>query len=217
MKQIRKTALAIPSAVFILGACTISDKDESTAAVDSAALNAAAGTSLPAPGTMPPVDSAASTLKIEVDLAARRLSVLRSGDSTSVFPVAVGSERWPTQTGEWRITQVVWNPEWIPPDESWAEQREPRDPGDPRNPLGRVQLVYDPPRTIHGTSERSSIGKAVSHGSLRMYNEDAARLGRELMETAGVSKDSAFYRNVERNRTEKVIVDLPGGVPIRVF
>lgn len=214
MQQLSKTASAIPIALFILGACTISEKDRSTAAVDSAA-NATAV--LPAPPAMPPVDSVVSTLRIEVDLAARRLSVLRSGDSTSTFPVAVGSERWPTQPGEWRITQVVWNPEWIPPDESWAEEREPREPGDPRNPLGRVQLVYDLPRTIHGTPQRSSIGKAISHGSLRMYNEDVARLGRELMESAGVGKDSAFYRNVERNRTEKVIVDLPGGVPIRVF
>lgn len=214
MQQLSKTASAIPIALFVLGACTISEKDRSTAAVDSAA-NATAV--LPAPPAMPPVDSVVSTLRIEVDLAARRLSVLRSGDSTSTFPVAVGSERWPTQPGEWRITQVVWNPEWIPPDESWAEEREPRDPGDPRNPLGRVQLVYDLPRTIHGTPERSSIGKAISHGSIRMYNEDVARLGRELMESAGVGKDSAFYRNVERNRTEKVIVDLPGGVPIRVF
>ena len=214
MQQLGKTASAIPIALFFLGACTISEKDRSTAAVDSAA-NATAV--LPAPPAMPPVDSVVSTLRIEVDLAARRLSVLRSGDSTSTFPVAVGSERWPTQPGEWRITQVVWNPEWIPPDESWAEEREPREPGDPRNPLGRVQLVYDLPRTIHGTPQRSSIGKAISHGSLRMYNEDVARLGRELMESAGVGKDSAFYRNVERNRTEKVIVDLPGGVPIRVF
>lgn len=214
MQQLSKTASAIPIALFFLGACTISEKDRSTAAVDSAA-NATAV--LPAPPAMPLVDSVVSTLRIEVDLAARRLSVLRSGDSTSTFPVAVGSERWPTQPGEWRITQVVWNPEWIPPDESWAEEREPREPGDPRNPLGRVQLVYDLPRTIHGTPQRSSIGKAISHGSIRMYNEDVARLGRELMESAGVGKDSAFYRNVERNRTEKVIVDLPGGVPIRVF
>ena len=162
-------------------------------------------------------DSTRVSLRIEVDLSKRRLRLYDGADTVKSYSVAVGSERWPTQTGEWKITQVVWNPEWIPPDESWAEQREPRKPGDPKNPLGKVQLVYDPPRTIHGTPERASVGKAISHGSIRMYNEAAAELGKRLMEATGVAKDSAFYRDVEKNRTEKVVVDLPGGVPIKVF
>jgi len=158
-----------------------------------------------------------SAVQVEVDITARRLHVMNGGDTTGTYPVAVGSSRWPTKTGSWRITQVVWNPDWVPPDESWAEEREPRNSGDPKNPLGRVQLVYDPPRTIHGTNVPSSIGKAVSHGSIRLSNANAAKVGRELMEAAGVGKDEAFYRNVEQNRTEKVVVDLPGGIPIRVF
>ena len=138
-------------------------------------------------------------------------------DRSATYDVAVGSKEWPTQTGQWRITQVVWNPEWIPPDESWAEQKKSRQPGDPQNPLGRAQLIYDPPRTIHGTNDASSIGKAVSHGSIRLSNANVTKLGRELMEATGVPRDSAFYRNAATNRKEKIIVDLPGGVPIRVF
>jgi lipoprotein-anchoring transpeptidase ErfK/SrfK len=129
----------------------------------------------------------------------------------------VGSPQWPTQTGDWNIKQVVWNPEWIPPDETWAEQRTPRKPGAPDNPLGRGQLVYDPPRTIHGTNEPASIGKAVSHGSIRLPNAVVTQLARELMEATGAGKDNAWYRRVQENRTEKVIVDLPQRVPIRVY
>jgi hypothetical protein len=113
--------------------------------------------------------------------------------------------------------QVVFNPAWVPPDESWAEQREPREPGDPKNPLGRAQLIYDPPRTVHGTNEPASIGKAVSHGSIRMRNADITRLARELMDATGAGKDSAWYRRAETERTVKQIVDLPRVVPIRVF
>ncbi|MGK2960624.1 MAG: L,D-transpeptidase, partial [Gemmatimonadaceae bacterium] len=163
-------------------------------------------------------NSRAANMRIEVDLNARKLYVLDGADSSATYDVAVGSREWPTQTGQWRITQVVWNPEWNPPDESWAEERKPRQPGDPQNPLGRAQLIYDPPRTIHGTNNASSIGKAVSHGSIRLSNENVTKLGRELMEATGAGRDSAFYRNVANNRKEKVVVDLPGGgVPIRVF
>jgi lipoprotein-anchoring transpeptidase ErfK/SrfK len=220
-RMTRSTLPRLAVTTLILAACTVSMKDD-TASADSAAAAATVTPPVAPPPVGMPLDSTAltdttSSTRVEVDLSAKKLYLFNGTDTADTYSVAVGSQRWPTQTGQWRITQVVWNPEWIPPDESWAEQREPRKPGDPKNPLGRVQLVYDPPRTIHGTPERSSIGKAISHGSIRMYNEDAAELGKILMEATGVGKDSAFYRNAERNRTEKIVVDLPGGIPIRVF
>jgi L,D-transpeptidase ErfK/SrfK len=168
-----------------------------------------------APAVLP--DTATAALRIEVDLAARQLHVVQGGNRAASHPVAVGSERWPTQTGEWTIKQVVFNPEWVPPDESWAEEREPRKPGDPKNPLGRIQLVYDPPRSIHGTNQPTSIGKAVSHGSIRVTNEVGEQLARQIMDAAGANKDEAWINRAKTNRSEKYVVDLPRPVPIRVF
>ena len=194
--------------------------------------NAATGTGAagtPATGNLSPdsVDvgrTSKSTLlpvastRIEVDLNAKRLTVFDGDKQLGSYRVAVGSTQWPTQTGEWSITQVVWNPEWIPPkDEAWAEAKDPKSPGAPDNPLGRAQLIYDPPRTIHGTNEPQSIGKAVSHGSIRLANADVVKIARQLMEATGVQKDDAWYRQVQQNRSEKVPVDLPQRVPIRVF
>lgn len=211
------------AAAFLLAGCVVSEKSDTPA--DSAAVSSTQP--LPPAQPMPmPMDSgamamgdtsAAGGMRVEVDLTARKLTFYKGADSSETYPVAVGSEKWPTQPGNWTIKQVVWNPDWTPPDESWAEEREPRQSGDPKNPLGRAQLVYDPPRTIHGTNQPSSIGKNVSHGSIRMRNEDITKLGRELMEMSGVGKDSAFYRGVATKRTEKVVVDLPKPVPIRVF
>ena len=93
----------------------------------------------------------------------------------------------------------------------------PKKPGAPDNPLGRAQLVYDPPRTIHGTNEPASIGKPVSHGSIRLANAVIVQLARQLMETTGAGKDDAWYTRVQKNRTEKVVVELPQRVPIKVF
>jgi lipoprotein-anchoring transpeptidase ErfK/SrfK len=199
--------------------------------VDSASGAAGAGASgtSPASGNLAPdsVDvgrTSKTTLlpvastRIEVDLNAKQLRVYDGDKQVGTYRVAVGSQQWPTQTGEWNITQVIWNPEWIPPkDEAWAEAKDPKKPGAPDNPLGRAQLVYDPPRTIHGTNEPQSIGKAVSHGSIRLANADVVKLARQLMEVTGVRKDDAWYRQVQQNRTEKVPVDLPQRVPIRVF
>lgn len=196
-----------------LGACAV---DDTGGAADTAAQATAQPPASPAPA---PVDSAPqlTDISVEVDLATRKLHLMQNGQHVAEYGVAIGSEKWPTQTGEWTIKQVVWNPEWVPPtDESWTEDKEPKDPGDPDNPLGRVQLVYDLPRTIHGTNQPASIGKAVSHGSIRMRNADAIALAKRVMEAAGVPRDEAWYAEVASKRTTKEIIDLPKQVPITV-
>jgi lipoprotein-anchoring transpeptidase ErfK/SrfK len=198
---------AAMAAMFTIGGCTTTD-DQATAKPDSVA------TTTPAPTPPPAVEP---DMRIEVDLAALKLYVIKGGARIETHSVAVGSKEWPTQTGEWKIVQAVFNPEWTPPDESWAEEREPRKPGDPKNPLGVAQLVYDPPRSIHGTNTPSSIGKPVSHGSIRVANDVALHLARSVMEAGGAGKDEAWYANATKNKTEKQIIDLPNPIPIRVY
>ncbi len=156
-------------------------------------------------------------MRLEVDLAKRQLTVYRGGQVAETHSVAVGSKEWPTQTGEWKVKQVVFNPEWIPPDETWAEERLPRKPGDPKNPLGMAQLVYDAPRSIHGTNAPSSIGKPVSHGSIRMRNDEIVKLATEVLAAGGAPKDDAWVQQAQKNRTDKQVIDLPRPVSIKVF
>jgi hypothetical protein len=63
----------------------------------------------------------------------------------------------------------------------------------------------------------SSIGKPVSHGSIRLANDVILKLAREVMEAAGAGKDDAWYAAATKNRTEKQIIDLPNPISIRVF
>ena len=184
-----------------------------TPAVDSVALRAASDSADSARRAVP----VATDVRVEVDLTARQLHVYRGAERIATHRVAVGSTEWPTRAGNWNIVQVVWNPAWVPPDESWAEERVPKEPGAPDNPLGHAQLVYDPPRSIHGTNAPSSIGTATSHGSIRVTNAVGLEVAKQLLESAGVGKDSAWYRDASQKRSVKQIVDLPGGVPIRVF
>jgi lipoprotein-anchoring transpeptidase ErfK/SrfK len=236
---------AVAAGALLLAACTVSDRSDTADSAALAAKAAVApapdttaAAAMPAPAP-PPTPTAAPTtaaessamaltmgaatavalsdLRLEVDLAARRLHVIKGDRRTASHPVAVGSPEWPTKTGEWYVRQVVFNPEWIPPDESWAEQRERRAPGDPKNPLGRAQLIYDPPRSIHGTNEPASIGKAVSHGSIRLSNAVVVQLARQALEEGGVTKDDAWFRRVQENPTQKEVVDLARQIPIRVY
>jgi hypothetical protein len=204
----------LTAALVALAGCSASDetpRTDGSAAGDPQAAPAAQ----PAP---PPQPAAPPPLRLEVDVAARELRVYRDDRLESTHPVAVGTSEWPTRTGEWTVGQVVWNPRWTPPtDESWAEDEEAKEPGDPENPLGRAQLVYDAPRSIHGTNEPQSLGKAASHGSIRAANDVVLRLARMAAEAGGAAKDEAWYRQAETNRRERYELALPNPIPIRVI
>lgn len=154
--------------------------------------------------------------RVEVSLQARQVSFYRGGERVATYRIAVGSDEWPTRTGEWEIYQIDFNPDWTPPEEGWASDEPYRPPGHPENPMGRIRMVYDPPRSIHGTDEEESIGKAVSHGSIRIRNEDGYELARLLMAASGDTRGDDFWTSVRQNEGEMVTVDLSTPVPIRV-
>lgn len=210
----------IAAAALALGGCTAQDNtDEGDAAAGGTTVTQQqpagqpAATPAPAPTpALPPPD-----LQLEVNVAERELYVYRNDQRIATHPVAVGTSEWPTRTGEWTINQVVWNPRWTPPrEEEWAKDEEVKEPGAADNPLGHAQLVYDAPRSIHGTNEPESLGKAESHGSIRIANSVAVQLARMVMESGGAGKDEAWYQNVRANRKERVDVAIPNPIPIRV-
>lgn len=214
-----RTMLRSSVLLFALAACSTVDRPEPKSAQSTSNSPNDNRVSDSIPPAMPELaDRDTAPLRFEVDLAKRQLRVLAgANDTVAQHPVAVGSEEWPTRTGDWTIGQVVLNPEWIPPDQSWAEEAEAREPGDPKNPLGRAQLVYDLPRSIHGTNNPESIGKAVSHGSIRVSNDVALALARLLIERTGAGDAPALLNSARQDSSKKVLVDLPRLVPIRVY
>jgi lipoprotein-anchoring transpeptidase ErfK/SrfK len=224
----RPLRFVLAAGALLIGGCTVSDANNRSADTAQAARGAVATpTTTSVQPAAPATDSArtgatatttqsSSNMRVEVDLAARKLYLYEGGNRVETHSVAIGSEKWPTQTGEWTIKQVIFNPEWIPPDETWAEERKPKKSGAADNPLGRAQLVYDPPRTIHGTNQPSSIGTNTSHGSIRMNNSEIVALAKRIMAANGAQKDSAWFARAAQQRTEKQVVDLPTPVPITV-
>ncbi len=164
-----------------------------------------------------PVIPVLKDMRLEVNIRTRELYVYDGSDRVATYPVAVGKPDWPTRTGNWSVYEVVWNPWWHPPDEEWAWYRAIMAPGDPDNPLGRAQLIYDAPRSIHGTIDPSSIGRAASHGSIRVTNEVAMKLARQIMESTGLQHDEDWYRDVQQNRSKNVRIRLSERIPIRVY
>lgn len=103
------------------------------------------------------------------------------------YGVAVGKDELKFRGTAYVGRKVEW-PSWKPTPEMvkrspdhYAKYAETGMPGGPNNPLGaRAMYLYQDGRDtairIHGTTEPSSIGHAVSNGCLRMVNDHVIEL-----------------------------------------
>ena len=97
------------------------------------------------------------------------------------FPVTTGSARDPLPIGNWTIKGSARNPDFhYNPKLFWdvsdSKEKQLLKPG-PNNPVGVVWIDLSKPHYgIHGTPEPATIGRAESHGCVRLTNWDAAKL-----------------------------------------
>jgi murein L,D-transpeptidase YcbB/YkuD len=119
-------------------------------------------------------------LRLVVNIPAGRLHVYEGGTLTRNYPVSVGTRGHQTPAGQYRVSRVVWNPWWHPPEAAWAAKKKVTPPG-PGNPMGRAKIFFkDPDYYIHGTpgSNEARLGRPASHGCIRMRNADVMALAR---------------------------------------
>jgi L,D-transpeptidase ErfK/SrfK len=107
--------------------------------------------------------------RIVISIPDRKL-VLFDGDRfEKVYDVAVGKPTTPTPTGEFRIINHIPNPTYYGSGTTIAPGKD--------NPVGtRWMGLSAPGYGIHGTNVPSSIGKAASHGCIRMRQQDLEEL-----------------------------------------
>jgi len=116
---------------------------------------------------------------IVIHTSERRLYYYLSDGKALRYPVGVGRAGM-----QWSGTAVVngkyLNPAWAPPKDIRREK--PNMPavipgGSAENPMGVAALTLSGGEyAIHGTNRPQSIGGFVSHGCIRMYNEDITDL-----------------------------------------
>ncbi len=124
---------------------------------------------------------------IVVNIPEMRLFFFTNG-TVVTYPVGLGRDDWRTPEGSFKIRGKTENPTWVIPESIRAEHiRERDDPrtfiagGDPENPLGLYRLELTLPLyALHGSNMPWGVGMQVSHGCIRLYNEDIAILFHEI-------------------------------------
>ncbi len=126
-------------------------------------------------------------LQLVLDRKHHQLLVLRDGRMTRRFPAAVGTTGWETPAGRFRVFEKVKEPVWTHPVSGDLVDAESEG-----NPLGSRWIGFyrdcngrsgwDGEQYLdingctvagfHGTPYRWTVGRAVSHGCVRLYEEN---------------------------------------------
>ena len=116
---------------------------------------------------------------ISVDRGRRILRLFKRLRRVRTYRVAVGAAGYATPAGLRRILSKQRNPTWHVPNRAWAGSLAGRTiPPGPANPLKAAFLSIGGGYGIHGTADYSSIGRAASHGCIRMLVPDVLHLYR---------------------------------------
>ena len=183
----------------------------------TAAMQATATDSSRGADSSTTVASMDRTLSLHADVSERRLTVRRGDETVASYAIAVGTAADPTPRGTFRVRRVIWNPSWVPPDEAWARKKTAKGPGEKGNPMKVVKIFFrEPDYYIHGTGEVSSLGKAASHGCLRMAPSEAAEVARLVMESGGAPKEESWYSRILHLRWKEHHVRLKSPVPMTI-
>ena len=116
-----------------------------------------------------PILMAPKNRVVLVSIPDRELAVISDGNVIAKFPIAVGAPGSPSPTGEFHIVSRVANPAYYRPGSVIPSGKD--------NPVGTRWLgLSQKGYGIHGTNAPHSIGRAASHGCIRLRNRDVERL-----------------------------------------
>lgn len=128
----------------------------------------------------------AERYSLGVDIAQKIMELKQGGKVVGSYPITPGSSRLPAPKGDWFVKGFAWMPtfRW---DNAMLQKGERSNdsvelPPGPNNPVGIVwmELSHDG-SGIHGTEDPETIGRATSHGCIRLSNWDALDLGKKVL------------------------------------
>ena len=122
----------------------------------------------------PVLPTVVQPITLVIRLSERRVYVYQGDEVQTSYPIAVGKDGWETPTGRYEVMSMQENPAWQSPFTGAVI------PPGRNNPLGDRWIGFwsDGNNVIgfHGTPNEGSVGRAASHGCIRMFNRDVREL-----------------------------------------
>jgi lipoprotein-anchoring transpeptidase ErfK/SrfK len=121
----------------------------------------------------------ANVERLEIKLSTRKVTLYQGKKPIKSYRIAVGKRGWETPIGKFKVMSMVRNPAWASPFTGVVIPG-----GTSQNPLGKYWIGFWTNGKnwigFHGTPSTASVGRAVSHGCIRMYNKDVQELFKQV-------------------------------------
>ncbi len=130
------------------------------------------------------IDSAHNLLKLKSGREILRQAVISCG-SGSILEEPGGKRKWifDTPRGEFQVKSKLVDPTWVKPDWAFIEEGKevPKNPEERLEPgvLGDYALGFGNGYFIHGTLYTRLLGRSVTHGCIRVGDDDLKSIFRE--------------------------------------
>lgn len=160
-------------------------------------------------------------IEITVDVPAFRLTLWQNGKEVKTYPIGVGMKDFPISIGEKQATEIIWNPDWIPPNSEWVTGRKGVKAGevirasDRRNPLGKVKIPLGYGYLIHQAAAVTDLGSLVSHGCIRMLRTDLYDLSEKIVAARGLPVTRKQIANAKVTKNT-VVATLDEPLPVDI-
>ena len=158
-------------------------------------------------------------VRIAINIPAFRLTLWQNDKPVKTYEIGIGKKSHPLPSGDREASQVIFNPNWIPPNSTWVRQMRGVNPGeritadDPRNPLGKIKIPLGNAYLIHEAAKPSDIGSLVSHGCARVLTEDLFDLAEQIITARSLPMSQADIERA-KNGTERIIQRLETPIPV---
>lgn len=160
-------------------------------------------------------------VKVTINVPSFQMTLWQDGKEVKMYNVGVGMKDYPIIIGLREARQVIWNPDWIPPDSDWVAESPKVKAGevvkatDPRNPLGKVKIPLGFGYLIHQAKGVGDLGSLVSHGCVRVLRPDLYDLSEKINAAYDFPVSTMQVENAKRTKNT-IIAELEKPLPVEI-
>ena len=155
-------------------------------------------------------------IRITVNIPAFQLTFWQNNKEVKTYQIGIGRKDFQLPSGLRYAREVIFNPDWIPPDSEWVyehdvEPGERVDAEDPRNPLGKVKIpLGNGGILIHQAFKPGDIGHLVSHGCVRLRLNELYEFIDQIITARSLPASRQQIEQAKKNKERFVIkLDAP--------
>ena len=160
-------------------------------------------------------------IRLTLNVPTFRLTLWQNGKEVKSYYVGVGLKEHPIYIGDRKATDIIWNPDWIPPSSNWVREMSGVSPGevikasDPRNPLGKMKIPLGDSYLIHQAKGMGDLGNLVSHGCVRMLRAELYDLAEKIIAARNAPVSPKRIEAAKRS-SRMLVVNLDQEVPVDI-